>query len=102
VLVAGSSTTGPVGFRSTDGGATFQPRPGVPHVRALAERDGKLFAAAEDFKDGFALGVSTDEGLTFQPLLTYDKVMRVKPCVQSLCEYQCNYQASITLWPPAV
>jgi MYXO-CTERM domain-containing protein len=102
VLVAGSSTTGPVGFRSTDGGATFQAWPGVPHLRALGERGGKLFAAGDNYKDGFAVGVSTDEGMTFQPLLTYDKVMGIKPCVQSICRDICDYQAGLTLWPPEV
>jgi MYXO-CTERM domain-containing protein len=102
VLVGGLSSAGAVGFRSSDGGATFQAWPNVPHLRALAERDQKLYAAADNFVDGFAVGVSTDEGLTFRPLLTFDKVMGIKPCVQSTCSDLCDYQAGITLWPAAV
>jgi len=102
VLVAGSSTAGPVGFRSTDGGVTFQPWSNVPHLRALAERDGKLYAAADNFRDGFAVGVSTDEGLTFRPILTYDKVVGIKPCAKSRCQASCDNLAGLTLWPPSV
>jgi MYXO-CTERM domain-containing protein len=102
VLVAGESTAGPVGYRSTDGGVTFQPWPNVPHLRALGERDGKLFAAADNFLDGFAVGVSTDEGLTFRPLLTYNKVVGIKPCAKERCQDSCDYLAGLTLWPPAV
>jgi len=102
VLVAGQSMAGPIGFRSSDGGVSFQPWAGVPHLRALGERDGKLFAAADNFRDGFAVGVSTDEGLTFHPLLTYDKVVGIKPCARPRCQDSCDYLAGLTLWPPAV
>jgi hypothetical protein len=91
-----------VGFRSTDGGTTFQPWPGVPHLRALAERGGKLYAAPNNYSDGWAIGLSTDEGLTFTPLTTYDKVSGVRDCVKAVCGDSCDFQAGSGIWPAAV
>jgi hypothetical protein len=105
ILVSGSSDSIPVAYRSTDGGATFQSFPASPpppHLRALAERDGKLYAAGDNIRDKFAIAVSTDEGVTFQPLLTFDQVKRVKPCVQELCRDVCENLAGLTLWPDQV
>jgi photosystem II stability/assembly factor-like uncharacterized protein len=102
VLVAAGANTTPEAFRSTDGGVSFQPWPNPPHLRALGERDGKLFAAADNFRDGFALGVSMDDGANFQPLLTYDQVKAIKPCVQDRCRDTCDNLAGLTLWPPQV
>src|SRR5262249_28810552 len=58
ILVGGIAVADAVGFRSTDGGATFAPWAPVPHLRALAERGGKLYAAAKNYTDGWAIGVS--------------------------------------------
>jgi hypothetical protein len=103
ILVAGLDASGsPVGFRSSDGGATFAPWANLPHVRALAERDGNLYAAAHNFLDMFAVGVSTDEGVTWKPVLTYDQVKRVKACVQNVCQDVCDNLAGLTLWPQSV
>ena len=103
ILVAGLDTNGnPLGFRSTDGGATFVPWVKPPHVRALAERAGKLYAACDNFLDMFAAGISTDEGVTWKPILTYDQVKRVKACVQDVCQDVCDNLAGLTLWPQSV
>ena len=102
ILLAGSNDSKPVAWRSTDNGATFQTWPSPPHLRALAERDGKLYAAADNFLDQFALGVSTDQGANFQRLLTFDQVKRVKPCVREFCYDLCSNLADLTLWPQQV
>jgi hypothetical protein len=106
VLVAGSDFDPqgnmiPASYRSTDAGHTFGTWP-APRLRALAERSGQLYAAADNFKDGFALGVSTDEGLTFRPLMTYDKVTSVIACVQTVCSDSCRAQAALALWSASV
>jgi hypothetical protein len=88
-------------YRSTDGGHTFDSWP-APRLRALAERGGQLYGAADNFKDGFALGVSTDEGLTFTPLMTYDKVTSVMACVQTVCADSCLAQAALPLWSASI
>ncbi len=105
ILVGGLDHSQAVAYRSTDGAKTFVPLVKPPHLNAMAERDGKLYVGAENFIDQFAVGVSTDEGATFQPLLTYDQVKRVKPCVQQLCRDVCDNLAAglgLGLWPQAV
>jgi hypothetical protein len=89
-------------FRSRDGGLTFQPWPSSPRVRALAHRDGMLFVAGDNYNDGFALAVSTDEGTTLTPILHYEDVSAVKRCVHAACGTGCDYEASIGVWPASV
>jgi MYXO-CTERM domain-containing protein len=119
ILVAGALAIDGVGFRSTDGGLTFTdwtPRttsdggaPDLsedggaqrpPHLRALAARGGKLYAAAKNFSDDWAVGVSTDEGVTFRRLARYDQVASIRACVRALCEQSCEFQAGAQIWPP--
>jgi len=106
VLVAGSDfdpqgNMTPASYRSTDAAHTFGAW-SAPRLRALAERSGQLYAAADNFNDGFALGVSTDEGLTFMPLMTYDKVTSVMGCVQTACSDSCRAQAALSLWSASI
>ena len=105
LLIGGvTNEGGAFGARSLDGGVSFGAWPGahLPHLRALAERAGLLYAAADDFADGFALGVSSDEGLTWRPLLAYDGISRIKPCVSSMCLNDCRSKAASGLWPSSV
>jgi hypothetical protein len=88
--------------RSLDGGATWLAVPGAPHVRALAARAGQLFAAADDTLDGFALGVSSDGGLTFRALLRFAAVRAIDPCVRVSCLDLCYAKAASGLWPAAM
>ena len=89
------------GYRSVDGGKTFTPW-AVPQLRALAERDGKLYGAADNFKDGFALAVSTDEGITFRPLMKYSDVSSIRQCVRQACTDTCHMLALQSIWPDSV
>jgi hypothetical protein len=101
VANVGTMKTG-AAFRSRDGGLTFEPWPNPPRVRALAHRDGTLFVAGDNYNDGFALAVSTDEGTTLTPILRYEEVSAVKPCVRAACGVACDYEASISVWPSSV
>jgi hypothetical protein len=76
--------------------------PGVPHLRALAERDGKLYGAAKNYSDDWAVGVSTDDGLTFAPVMQYSDVKSIRACAQQTCVASCMYQASQFIWPQAI
>jgi hypothetical protein len=104
ILVGGYVIATAHGFRSTDGGKSFVDWtvPSNPHIRALAERDGKLYAAAKNYTDGWAVGVSTDEGLTFQPLMKYDDVKSIRACAFAACADNCDTQAGNGVWRPAV
>ena len=101
VANVGTMKTG-AAFRSRDGGLTFEPWPNPPRVRALAHRDGMLFVAGDNFNDGFALAVSTDEGTTLTPILRYEDVSAVKSCVRAACGTACDYEVSIGVWPSSV
>ena len=101
VANVGTAKTG-AAFHSRDGGLTFEPWPNPPRVRALAHRGGMLFVAGDNYNDGFALAVSTDEGTTLTPILRYEDVSAVKPCVRAACGTGCDYQVSISVWPASV
>jgi hypothetical protein len=103
ILLAGTAADGTsFGARSFDGGVTFEPWAGLPHVRALAERDGVLYSAADDVADGFALAVSSDDGASWRPLLAYRDVTRIRPCVAAACRETCRGKAAMGLWSAAV
>jgi hypothetical protein len=91
-----------ISFRSRDRGVTFQALPTSPRVRAFAQRDGTLFAATDNFADGFALATSNDEGTTFAPVMKYADVSAVKDCVRAACETTCLSEVSISIWPRSV
>jgi photosystem II stability/assembly factor-like uncharacterized protein len=95
-LMVGTRSSG--GKISTDGGQTFGPWPGAPHLRALAERAGAIYAAGDNVMDNFAIGVSHDKGATFSPVLTFDHICPPKACgmVQSACA--STYQGLVELY----
>lgn len=68
------------GYISHDGGATFVAWSNAVHPRALAERNGAIYAAADNFGDGFAVGSTTDEGNTWKPLGRYDQIQGPLSC----------------------
>jgi hypothetical protein len=76
--------------------------PGVPHLLALAVRDGKLYGAAKNYSDDWAVGVSTDDGLTFAPVMKYSDVQAIRACAQQSCAASCMYQASQFIWPQSI
>jgi hypothetical protein len=102
LLVAGTTGIQGVGYRSKDGGRTFEVWPTAPHVHALAERSGKLYVAGDSYADGYALAESEDEGNTLQPLLAFEQVSEVTACVADACAESCAYYAGIGLWPSSV
>jgi hypothetical protein len=66
---------------------TFSPWTGAPHLRALGERDGVLFAVGDNFIDHFALASSADGGATWHKLLTFDQICGPLACpnIQQVC-----------------
>jgi Photosynthesis system II assembly factor YCF48 len=103
-LLGGVMGTVGVGYRSTDGGTTWSPWTTTPalHLRALASRGGKIYAAAKNYSDDFAVGVSTDGGATFKKLMYYDEVKSIRACAQQACVDSCTYQASQAIWDKAL
>lgn len=102
ILVGGTAGIAGIGYRSTDDGHTFEPWPEAPRVHALAERNGKLYVAASNYDDGYAIAESDDEGATLKPLTGFGQVRAMKGCVAAVCAEACSYNAAIGLWPQAV
>jgi MYXO-CTERM domain-containing protein len=113
VFVGGAVKDQGRGFRSTDGAMTFQDwtQPTslgngttVPtlHLSALAARGGKLYAAAKNYSDSVAVAVSTDAGLTFRKLMSYEDVKSIRACAQDACYDSCRYQSTQQVWDAAI
>ena len=86
------------GFISTDGGMTFSVWNGAPHIRALGERGGLLYACGDNWLDQFAIGVSSDGGATWRSLLRFDQICGSKQCpnIQTMCAQP--WQSLVTLF----
>jgi hypothetical protein len=58
-------------FRSTDNGRNFDTLDATLRVRCLSYRPGELWICTDDVMGPFALGRSTDLGVTIEPLWTF-------------------------------
>jgi MYXO-CTERM domain-containing protein len=73
-------TSGPTGlWRSEDRGARFE-QVAMLNGGCLASREGELWICADNITDGFALGVSRDDGETIEPVLRFAEIERVIAC----------------------
>jgi hypothetical protein len=88
-------------FRSTNGGTSFTELD-APPVRGLGTRNGRLFIVSSNDTtvNGYAVGESTDEGTTWQPLMRYEQIQAIEACVKALCQDDCTMKADIGIWPP--
>ncbi|MFI5308773.1 MAG: hypothetical protein ACHQ53_15555, partial [Polyangiales bacterium] len=77
-LIVGTSGEG--SYISKNGGKAFEPWPNAPHLRGLGERGGMLYAVADDVMDGYAVGVSKDQGASWQPLLRFEQIKGPLDC----------------------
>ncbi len=102
LLAAGTVAGAPALFRSTDGGATFAALPAPPHILALAERAGTVYAATDTMYEPFAEAISTDEGTTWQAGLAFVNVAAVAPCLKGVCQTDCAARVQLKQWPAAV
>jgi photosystem II stability/assembly factor-like uncharacterized protein len=102
ILVAGQTADESFLYRSTDGGLTFTRIMSAPHLRALAERDGVVWGAADNKVDGYAIVSSTDEGQTWRPVMRFDQVSAISDCVKATCHDACLNESGRMVWPAAV
>lgn len=101
ILVSGLTGGDAVLERSTDGGASFQPVPHPPRLWGLSERAGTVFGAART-GEPFAVGTSSDEGTTWQPLMRYTDVQAIDACLGEQCRDICLAKASAQIWSAAI
>ena len=92
----------PALFRSRDRGTTFEELPRPPSIRALSQRNGMVYAATDNFGDGYALGTSVDEGTTWRAMMSYADVKAINPCLKAQCQTTCDAEVMLSLWPAEV
>jgi MYXO-CTERM domain-containing protein len=108
-LIAGGVVgTTNVGYRSTDGGASFVPLPPVPFTfKAMSARGTTLYAALDNMTDLFAIETSPDEGMTWHPLMRFNQdvdggaagyIQAIQTCVMSYCQADCEMRSSAELF----
>jgi hypothetical protein len=104
ILIGGlvEFSTVPGLFRSRDGGTSFEQVANPPAIRALWQRNGMVYAAADNFGDGYAIGTSADEGTTWHGLMAYADVKAINPCLKTYCQDLCAMEVGLSLWPDAV
>jgi hypothetical protein len=101
ILVTGMIGNDPVLYRSRDRGATFATVAQPPKLWGLAQRGSTLYGAGQA-GERFAVGTSTDEGTTWQPLMRYDQVTAIDSCVKAACQEVCQTEVDLGLWDQAV
>jgi len=98
IVLAAAVGLAEVGYRSTDGGASFQPLPAPPSVRALSARGTTLYVVADNVVDGYAVGTSVDEGQSWRALMRYEQIAAIQSCVKQLCQVDCIARADTGQW----
>jgi hypothetical protein len=104
LLVAGIDGIRNLIFRSTNGGMSFT-EIDSPLVRGLGQRDGVAYAASSDDAtdpNGFALAKSTDDGMTFQPILRFADMKAISSCVKAICASDCETKVNLGVWDESV
>jgi len=93
-------------YRSRDGGASFEMVANPPHIRGLSRRGDAIYAATDNFGDGYALGVSTDEGTSWSGVISYGQIQAILGCVREDAQCQATCQALAgqpgMIWEPTV
>jgi hypothetical protein len=105
VLVGGTTDAITPGlFRSRDAGVSFQQVDGVPEIHALSQRGGNVYAATKNDADGYALGVSSDEGTTWQKVVSYGDVQAIVACLRAdpTCQASCELLAGVGPMSPGM
>ena len=101
ILVTGTVGVDPVLYRSKDRGMTFATVAHPPKLWGLAQRGSRLYGAGQA-GETFAVGTSTDEGTTWQPLMRYNQVAAIDSCVKAACQEVCQAEVDLGLWDQAV
>ncbi|MEA2695989.1 MAG: hypothetical protein QOI66_260 [Myxococcales bacterium] len=97
VLVSAQDVVDGALYRSIDAGKSFTRMATRLSIRALAERSGDLYVATDNVVDGFALAVSSDDGITFQPLLRFNQIKGARDCgnLVAECAATCSSLVSV-------
>ena len=108
LIAGGILGTTAVAFRSTDGGGSFSQLPAIPFTfTALSSRGSELYAATENMTDLYAIYTSTDEGMSWQPLMAFGDygqdppaptIQAIVSCLKTYCQTDCENRAGMQLF----
>jgi MYXO-CTERM domain-containing protein len=98
MLVAGKVDVSPVLYRSTDGAQTFQAQPAPPTLLGLTQRGATFYGAADNMVEDNAVFTSTDQGTTWQPLMSFDQIQAIDTCAKTICQADCQMRAGLGQW----
>ncbi len=98
ILVSGKIGLGPVMYRSTDGASTFAMLPVPPTLLGMAARGNLIYGASDTMVETNGAFVSADQGQSWQPLLSFDAIQAIDPCVKTLCQDDCQLRAGLGQW----
>ncbi len=79
--------------------------------KAMSARGTTLYAALDNMTDAFAIETSGDEGMTWRPLMRFNKdvnggttgyIQAIQTCVMSFCQPDCDTRSSADLLSPDV
>jgi len=98
MLVTGKIGLGPVMYRSTDGAATFATLPVPPTLLGMTARGNLIYGASDTLVETEGAFVSEDQGTSWQPLLSFDAIQAIAPCVKTLCQDDCQLRAGLGQW----
>jgi MYXO-CTERM domain-containing protein len=98
MLLAGKVGLGSVMYRSTDGAATFQMLPVPPTLRGMAARGSLIYGASDTQVETSGAFVSSDQGQSWQPLLSFDAIQAIDPCVKAKCQDDCQMRVALGQW----
>jgi MYXO-CTERM domain-containing protein len=101
MLLTGKVGLGAVMYRSTDG-ATFQMLPVPPTLRSMAARGSLIYGASDTQIETSGAFVSSDQGQSWQPLLSFDAIQAIDPCVKAKCQDDCAMRVALGQWSPDV
>ncbi|MHB1846117.1 MAG: WD40/YVTN/BNR-like repeat-containing protein [Deltaproteobacteria bacterium] len=75
-------------FTLAPGQTTWQRAAGGPHLKALAEANGTLWACGDNYADKMVLGKSTDGAQTFCPVFAFSQMAGMPSCqnIQTQCQ----------------
>jgi hypothetical protein len=105
LLVGGVHVVTDMIYRSSDGGLTFAGTNAPTVVLALGQREGHVYLASSNdpaTPGSYAVGESTDEGMSWHALMSFDQIQAISACAKATCQQDCTMKANLGIWDVAV
>jgi MYXO-CTERM domain-containing protein len=64
----------------------------------LTARGAIVYGAADNMVEDNAVFTSSDQGTTWQPLMSFDQIQAIDTCAKTLCQDDCQMRAGLGQW----